>query len=70
MFVQKPDAHRSHMLTVATENVSERVFVESRATWFHLEAQDMAEICSKLQSLGKGLSSEEFMKLFNTDDLW
>ena len=70
LFVQKPDDKRSHALTIATENVTERVFEEVNANRFQIEHGDMAEIGKKLQALGEGISENDFFRFFKPDDRW
>ena len=68
LFVQKPDDKRSHVLTIATENVAERLFEEANANRFSLDHSAMAEIGKILQALGEGLSESEFHRFFRWED--
>ena len=69
LFVEKPDDQRSHTLTIATENVRERVFEEVNASRFHIEHSDLAQIGTRLQALGEGLCDVDFRRYFNFEDL-
>ena len=70
LFVQKPDDKRSHILTIATENVTERVFEEVNASRFQIEHSDLAGIGKILQALGEGISENDFYRFFKPDDHW
>lgn len=70
LFVQKPDDKRSHMLTIAAENVKERVFEDVNASKFNLEHDDLAGIGNKLQALGQKLTEDEFLNFFRPDEQW
>jgi len=70
LFVQKADDKRSHVLTIATENVAERVFEETNANRFPLDHSAMAEIGKILQALGEGMSEREFHRFFRSEDSW
>ena len=70
LFVQRPDDKRSHTLTIATENVTERCFEEVNASGFQLEHADLAGIGKKLHAIGEGLSADEFLKFFKPNDEW
>jgi hypothetical protein len=70
LFVQKPDDKRSHILTIATENVTERVFEEVNASRFQIEHSDLADIGKKLLALGDGMSDDDFRRFFRLEDDW
>jgi hypothetical protein len=73
LFVRKPDEKRTHALTVAVENVRERLYEDApNASRFHLESEDVAEIGARLQAVGEHLSSEEFQRQFfpSGDEWW
>ncbi len=70
LFVQKPDDKQSHIIAIAAENVTERVFEDVNASKFNLEPQDLAVIGTKLQALGQKLSDDEFVNFFKPDDRW
>ena len=68
LFVQKPDDHHTHALTIACEDsvgVFEGVAGASR---FPLETQDLDEIGGRLEALGDGLTKVDFRKLFKVDE--
>ena len=69
LFVEKPDDKRSHTISIATENVRERVFEEVNASRFQLEHTDLAGIGTKLQALGESLCDNDFRRYFNLEDL-
>jgi hypothetical protein len=70
LFVQKPDEHRSHLLTFATENVAERLYEEVKASQFPVEHNDLAGIGKILTALGEGISQEDFFTFFKPNDGW
>jgi hypothetical protein len=70
LFVQKPDDQRSHTLSIATENVTERVFEEVNVSRFQIEHGDLASIGKILQALGEGISENDFFRFFRPDEDW
>jgi len=69
VFVQRPDEKRSHFLTIAVENVEERVFEDPKATFrFPVEQQDLEQIGNGLIGLGEHLSNDAFRRLFQEED--
>ena len=70
LFVQKPDEQRSHLLTFATENVTERFYEEVKANQFTIEHDDLAGIGKILTALGEGISREDFSTFFKPNDGW
>lgn len=71
LYVPKPDSQRSHLLVVATENVTERVFEDvNPASRFPLEQEDLFGIANRLHAVGEGISDADFRRMFEPEDLF
>jgi hypothetical protein len=70
ILIPSPDGKRSHALTIAAENIPERVFEDVNLSRFPVEVEDMAGIGSKLYALGEEFTENEVEKWLKAEDLW
>lgn len=68
LWVQSPDAERSHTLAIATEHVQDKVFVDANANTFPLEKEDLLDIGKKMHALGEDFIEQEFSDFFRPDN--
>jgi hypothetical protein len=68
LLVPRTQKAQPHIIVIATENASERVFESLGEFCFNVETADLASIGQRLGALGRDLGERELWDLLDADD--
>lgn len=70
LWVQSPDNVMPSILAVATEHVTDKVFVDVNVNTFAFPKELLMEVGGKMKALGQMFIEADFKDFFRPDSLW